>query len=265
MIHIVLITLGFLFIPSTASAWGPLTHVYLGSELLTLASGLSIELYQLMKRHWQDYLYGNVMADIIIGKRYIPLDRNSHSWDVAFELMDAAVTSQQKAFVYGYMSHLAADTVAHEKFTAGMKNISHTAFEIKSDSLVGRKYWFMAIAIKRHIQRRNDRFLESTLNSHIFSVKTNRKIYKGALYLTCLTPNKLSDFIDRNSISSSVPDGTLIKELHESSLERMLDILVKGECSDVIGKDPIEKFGKSGSKYRFSTSRRRFERFRKTA
>ncbi len=237
-----LLLLGFILVPSQVFAWGPLTHVYLGTELFSLAASiLPAGLYELLRRHREDYLYGNLMADIIIGKTLLPYDKNSHTWDMAFELMDAAHTNQQKAFVYGYISHLAADTVAHEKLTDKRRHVGHTVFELKSDSLVGRKYWSRAVSIDRKVQRRNDRFLESTLESPFLSVKTNKRIYKGMVMLTCLTPNRMSDFIDRNLFISDLPNSGRIKRLHALSLERMLDVLLKGECSKVIGKDPVAR------------------------
>ncbi len=234
-----LIIISFLLIPSYAFAWGPLTHIYLGSEILSLASILPAGLYELLRRYKDDFLYGNLMADIILAKKFLPYNRNSHSWDVAFELMDAVETQQQKAFVYGYISHLASDTVAHEKLTSGKRHIGHTVFELKSDSLVGRKYWFRAVSINRKVRRRNDTFLESTLESPFLSVRTNKRIYQGMILLTYLTPKKMNDFIDKNLFLPDMPNSRKIKGLHKDSLERILDILTKGECSDVIGKDPV--------------------------
>ncbi len=234
-----LLFISFLLIPSYAFAWGPLTHVYLGSEILSIASLLPAGLYELLRRYKEDFLYGNLMADIILAKKFLPYNRNSHSWDVAFELMDAAETRQQKAFVYGYISHLASDTVAHEKLTSGKRHLGHTVFEMKSDSLVGRKYWFRAVSINRKVRRRNDSFLESTLESPFLSVRTSKRIYHGMVLLTYLTPKKMNDFIDRSIFMPEMPNSNEIKDLHEDSLGRIVDILTKGECSDVIGKDPV--------------------------
>lgn len=233
--------ISFILIPTHAFAWGPLTHVYLSSEILSLASLLPVGLYKLLSRYREDFIYGNVMADTILGKNYLPFNRRSHSWDVAFDLMDTTETPQQEAFVYGYISHLAADTVAHGKLTKGKKSMGHTFYELMSDSLVGRKYWFIAVAIKRHVQRRNDVFLEATLKSTLLSVKTSKRIYKGMVFLTGLTPKSMSDFVNGNIFLPDAPDVQKLKLLHTESLDRMLDILSKGKYSNVIEKDPIAK------------------------
>ena len=168
-----LVFLGFLLVPTMAFAWGPLTHIYLGSEICSLASLLPAGIFEIIRRYRKDFIYGNLMADIIVGKKYLPDDRNSHNWDLAFDLLRVAETKQQKAFVYGYMSHLAADTVAHNIYTADKRNIGHTLLELKADCIIDKKYWLQAVEIDRAIQNRNDIFLEQALDRLIFSFKTN--------------------------------------------------------------------------------------------
>ncbi len=234
----IMLILGFILIPSYAFAWGPLTHVYLGNEILSLASLLPIGMYKLLRRYKEDFLYGNLMADIILGKKYLPQDRNPHTWEIAFDLLDAAERPNQKAFVYGYMSHLAADTVAHELHSC--ESVSgHTVFELKSDSIVGRKYWLMAMTIQRHVKKRNDIFLESTLESPFLSVRTNKRLFKGMVFFTILTPKRISQFMDRRLPDLPVPDTNTIRTLHKTSVERIFDVLEKGECSKIIGKNPL--------------------------
>lgn len=85
----IILIISFLLIPAVSFAWGPLTHIYLGNELYSLGSLLPAGLYEIIRRYKKDFLYGNLMADIIVGKNYLPDDKNSHSWEVAFELLKA--------------------------------------------------------------------------------------------------------------------------------------------------------------------------------
>ena len=234
-----LIIISFLLVPSLAFAWGPLTHVYLGSEIYYLGSLLPAGIYTLMRKYRNDFLYGNLMADLIVGKKYLPDEKSSHSWDVALNLFESAKTQQQKAFVYGYMSHLAADTVAHESLTMGRKNVGHTFLELKADSIVDKKYWFQAIAIDKKVQVRNDVFLERSLERVMFSFKTNKRILKGAILLAGLHQERFSNFIDRNIIVSSAYKKENIKRLHEESLDRIIDLLQNGRGSEVLKKNPL--------------------------
>jgi hypothetical protein len=228
----------FILVPSLAFAWGPLTHTYLGSEIYYFGSLLPVWVFNLLKRYRGDYLYGNLMADIILAKNLLPLEKNSHSWEVAFSLLESSKKSSEKAFSLGYISHLAADTVAHGIYTR-RKNIEHTVIELRADSLIDRKYWVQARGIDRVIQYRNDRFLEKSLERVFFSFKTNKRIFRGMLFLSGLNKEKFGNFIDRNLLIPVTKDD--IKKLHEESLHRITDVLRNGDRSAVLKKNPIAR------------------------
>jgi hypothetical protein len=227
----------FLLIPSNAFAWGPLTHMYLGSEIYYFASLLPAAVAELIRRYRQDFLYGNIMADIVLGKKYSPADKNSHSWEAAAGLMDAATTKPEKAFSLGYMSHLAADTVAHGRYTAGSRNLGHTFLELGADSIIDKGYWIEAVGIDKKVQARNDALLEKCLDVVVFSFKTNKKVFKGALALSCVNKERLTSLFT-NSPSRLKKRG-LIESLHEESVDRMVDVLSNGTRSEVLKKNPI--------------------------
>jgi len=228
----------FILIPSLAFAWGPLTHVYLGSEMYYLGSVLPVWVFNLLKKYRGDYLYGNLMADIILAKNLLPLEKNSHSWEVGFSLLESSKKSSEKAFSLGYISHLAADTVAHGIYTR-RKNIEHTVIELRADSLIDRKYWVQARGIDRVIQYRNDRFLEKSLDRVFFSFKTNKRIFRGMLFLSGLNKQKFGEFIDRNLLIPFKKED--IMKLHEESLDRIVDVLRNGDRSAVLKKNPIAR------------------------
>ncbi len=234
---IFILLLSFLLLPSDAFAWGPLTHIYLGNELYSLGAILPASIFEIIRRYKKDFLYGNLMADIIVGKQYLPLHKNSHSWEFAFDLMEAAKTKQQKAFVYGYMSHLAADTVAHNVYTANKKNFRHSILEIKADSIINKKYWFQAIGIDKKTQMRNDLFLKNSIENFIFSFKTNKRILKGMVFLTLFYREKINNFIDNNLITSLPMRETIVK-LQKESLDTIIDLFLNWEKSEVIKINP---------------------------
>ncbi len=235
----VLLILSFLFIPSVVFAWGPLTHVYLGNEIFSLASLLPASVYAVIRKYRHDFLYGNLMADIIIGKKFLPKDKNPHSWDVGLSLLDSARTQQQKAFVYGYVSHLAADTVAHGSFTNTKRNIGHTLVELRADSMIDKKYWIQAVTIDRKVQTRNDLFLEQSLESAFFSFKTNKRIFRGMLLLSCFNKERVGNFIQRNAVDPTALTRNNIQRLQMESVNRMADVLCNGRDSEVVHKSPM--------------------------
>lgn len=232
MLFILLFILSIVLVPSYALAWGPLTHVYLGSEVFYVGSLLPVAAYNLIRKYRQDYLYGNLMADMVLAKKYLPKKSNTHTWDVALRLYESAETQPEKAFALGYMSHLAADTVAHGSLTTGSRNLAHALLELRADSLLDRSYWFQAVAIEGKVQKRNDLFLERSLASVIFSFKTNRRIFKSALALSYLNKSRFPEFI-------SPKRKHLLDGLREESLDRIVDVLTHGSRSEVLKEDPI--------------------------
>ncbi len=233
----------FLLIPSVAHAWGPLTHMYLGTEICYFAPLLPASVAALIRKYRQDFLYGNLMADMVLGKKYLPLKKNSHSWEVAAGLMDAARTKPEKAFSLGYMSHLAADTVAHGRYTAGRKNLKHAFLELGADSIIDRGYGFQAIGIDKKVQARNDALLERCLDVVVFSFKTNKRMFRGALALSCFNNEGLTNLFMRNS--TRLKKRCLIEDLHEESIDRMVDVLSNGTRSEVLKKNPIANVKRS--------------------
>lgn len=222
------LVVGILLIPSAAMAWGPLTHMYLGNELFAYAPLIPAGILGILKQYRQDFLYGNLMADTILGKKYLPDEKSSHCWDVGLKLLHSAKAGPEKAFVYGYLSHLAADTVAHETLTEDLRNVGHTLLELKADSMINKTYWLQTMTLSKAVKRRNDLFLESSLDSYIFSCKTNRRIYKGMVFLTLLN-KKRSRGLDRE----------LINKLHLESLSRTIDLLQNGTDSAVLNRNPL--------------------------
>jgi Zinc dependent phospholipase C len=233
----ILLGISFLLVPASAFAWGPLTHIYLGNELFSLAALLPAGILEIIRRYRKDFLYGNIMADIIIGKKYLPDSKSSHSWEVGFDLLRVAKTQQQKAFVYGYLSHLAADTVAHNSYTVDKRNIGHTILEMKADSIIDKKYWLQAITIDRKTQLRNDLFLENSLERFLFSFKTNKRIFKGMVFFSGMNQERIGDFIDRRMMTS-MPDREMIEQLHQESLDKIIDLLQNFENARVLTASP---------------------------
>lgn len=220
--------IGLILVPTASFAWGPMTHMFLGNELLSCAPLIPAGILALLKKHKQDFLYGNIMADIIFGKKYLPDDKSSHSWEVGLKLLDQAEEWPERAFAYGYLSHLAADTVAHETLTDELGNLGHTWIELKADSIIDKSYWLQTVAISRVVRKRSDLLLENALDPYLFSFKTNKRIYKSMVFLSFLNKKR------RRGV-----DRVLIHDLHEESLSRMIDLLQNGTDAAVLQKNPL--------------------------
>ena len=217
-----------LIVPSFAFAWGPMTHMYLGNEIFSFAPLIPAGVMALLRKYRQDFLYGNLMADTILGKKYLPDDKSSHSWELAFNMLEQAKRGPEKAFVYGYLSHLAADTVAHETLTEDMKDMGHTWVELKADSVIDKVYWLQYVTMSKTMKKRHELFLEGSVESFLFSFKTNKRIYKSIVFLSFLN-KKRKRGINKKQIES----------LHKDSILRMLDILRNGSEAAAVKKSPL--------------------------
>ena len=82
------ILISVLFLPSVAFAWGPLTHIYLGNEILALGSLIPAGVLEIIRRYRKDFIYGNIMADIVVGKKYLPAlsFKSPSSWAIHVQI-----------------------------------------------------------------------------------------------------------------------------------------------------------------------------------
>ncbi|KWT92041.1 zinc dependent phospholipase C family protein [Candidatus Magnetominusculus xianensis] len=238
MLLFIFVVLGFIAIPTAGYAWGPLTHMYLGNEVLSFPYLLPPAIYVIIKKFKEDFLYGNIIADVVLGKKYLPQNGSSHSWEFGFAILDNAHNNQQKAFSYGYLCHLAADTVCHEILTKEKKNIEHTMYEIKADSLINKKYWLQAVAIKRSVQKRNDEFLENSICNTFFSYKANKRIFKSLVFMSLFTSMSFVNLFEKSFFVSCSPPTAAIKDLTDTSLKRIVDVIANGRDSSVTNYRP---------------------------
>ncbi len=105
----------FTFTPSISWAWGPEIHYFLGSRLLELGV-VGGSLGGLITRHSDHFLYGNVIADLVVGKGFLDGEDHSHHWSIDNRLQNAVRNDLERSFAMGVRCHLAADTVAHNIF-----------------------------------------------------------------------------------------------------------------------------------------------------
>jgi len=103
-------------IPSEALAWGPAAHLAIGSHVLGALGALPGAIAAALASHPRSFLYGCLAADILVGKGCRPRPGHSHGWGVALALLEQASTPRLTAHAYGYLTHLAADVIAHNYY-----------------------------------------------------------------------------------------------------------------------------------------------------
>lgn len=180
-----------LITPSTAYAWTPGTHVFLGDAVLRSLAMLPGTIAELLEAFPYDFLYGSIAADTSMAKKYAEAGRHCHSWKVGFEIHDLASGGRMRAFALGYLAHLAADSVAHNYFvprqltvTSSTSAIGHSYWESRIETQLGGESPHKARELILLDHSRADEHLDRILSPTIFSTHTNRRIFRGMVYVT---------------------------------------------------------------------------------
>jgi len=177
-------------IPNDALAWGPGVHLALGNSVLGNLGNLSPLVAALLFRHRNAFLYGCLSADIFIGKGTSFRPGHSHNWVTGFKLLNSAKDPRVLSYAYGYLTHLAADVVAHNYFVpntlwtmpSGGK-ISHVYVEAQADNKFETERE-SALALFRRPNRDTDGTLLSAMDRKRLPFLLKKQIVKGSLKLT---------------------------------------------------------------------------------
>lgn len=180
-----------LLLPQPGLAWGPGMHILVGTEMLAALGLLPAAVAAILRRHPLDFLYGSIAADITFGKKYAPVGRNCHHWHVGEELYEAADSDATRACALGYLTHLGADTIAHNFFlprqlltSANTQTIGHSYWEHRMDVHLGQAYLRAAWRLINEFDHsHNDELMNRVLDRAVFSFQTNRRIFRGMIRL----------------------------------------------------------------------------------
>ena len=188
---VIVVGLFFLIAPESAHAWTPGTHIYLGESVLANLPVLPAAIADLLRAYPFDFLYGNIAADSSIAKHYAPLGRHCHYWHVGQEIHDLAESDAMRAFGLGYLCHLSADTIAHNYFvprqlmlTSSTARVGHSYWETRVEAHLGDAYARAAKDVILLDHSEADAHLDRLIAPTIFSVRTNRRLFRGMVRLT---------------------------------------------------------------------------------
>ncbi|WP_027720570.1 zinc dependent phospholipase C family protein [Maridesulfovibrio zosterae] len=130
-------TLGF---AASCFAWGPGVHMAIGNALLANPDVLPAAVARLLLTNSAIFLYGCLSADIFIGKGSKAKRKHSHNWKTGFALLNEATEPHLEAYSLGYLSHLAADIIAHNYYVPNLMHqapaggrLSHVYIEMLAD------------------------------------------------------------------------------------------------------------------------------------
>ena len=238
-----LVALAALLFPELLHAWTPGTHIVLGERILGSLELLPSAIADLLRAFPYDYLYGNIAADTTMAKKFAPADRHCHAWHVGMEVRDLADSDALRAFGLGYMSHLAADVVAHNHYvprqlviTSSTRSMGHTYWESRAETVLGEAVPKAARELIRLDHRPADQHLERILSPTIFSVATNRKLFRGMVRVANSKPWQFG-----MQVASDQSRWDLTEELVGANLDQAtanIRSVLRDEASEVLRLDP---------------------------
>jgi hypothetical protein len=231
-------------LPSAAYAWTPGTHIFLGEAVLRALDMLPGAVANLLHAYPYDFLYGSIAADTSIAKKYAPAGRHCHSWTVGLEILERAGGARLRAFALGYLAHLAADTVAHNYFvprylviTSRTTALGHSYWESRFETHLGDGYSRRAREIILRDHSRSDEHLDRILSPTIFSTQTNRRIFRGMVYVADSESWQRIFHLAAENSRWDLTDLEVAKYL-ERSYDYIVDFLRRTERSEPFALDP---------------------------
>lgn len=225
-------------------AWGPAVHIGLADAVLgnlgLLPAGIAVAL----QKHRAAYRYGSIAADVVFAKRWSKVKQFCHHWSTAFNLLEKAQSQQAEAFAYGYLSHLAADTVAHGKYvprqvllSGSTLNFGHLYWELRADAVQDETTW-----------RRLSRLLQTDHAEHHGALRGHLRETFLPYQLNVLLFYRMNSMATRPAVRRTLDawGRSLGSELSTNelagyqaeALERTQAVLSQGSRSSVVQEDP---------------------------
>ncbi len=236
------VVLAVILVPLNGYAWGPGAHIGIS---LSVIDQLPAYLKLLLMENINEFLYGSLAPDFIVGKTLSDIARHTHNWDIGFEILRRAEDDQGRAFAYGYLSHLAADAVAHGIMINGMdgkfKNAKHTIIELIADNMYPSTYRHLAEQVLKKNNRELDENFKGLVESVLFSFGVSKLIFKGMVRVSlgrrvvkkAVLNEKLLGFLSLNV--------ERIRDYLDLSKQFSLDVLTKGMDSPVVKISAISR------------------------
>ena len=182
MLYAFVLTIFILILmPHSAYAWGPGVHI--GVSLSAL-SQVGEGILSVLLANLNEYLYGALAPDFIVGKKYARKG-HSHKWEIGFDILRTSKTDAEKAFAYGYLTHLASDAVAHGIMIPELigdsphKGARHFYIEVFADAYCDNEYKTLAKRILKKYNAPLDNRFKFRVDSNLFSFPVSKLIFKG--------------------------------------------------------------------------------------
>jgi hypothetical protein len=178
----------------SALAWGPGVHTVTALSVLDDVQMLLPSVARTLTAFPLQFLYGCLSADFFIGKTKKTHTRHLHNWEGGFTLLRGAQEEREVAYAYGFLSHLAADVIAHNLFIPKLirsfpvrSRMGHLYWEMKADYCVGPEYIRTAREVLAMDHQGCDGLLELAAGRAKNGLKAKKHVFTQSV--------KLSDYV----------------------------------------------------------------------
>lgn len=232
------------FATSEACAWGPATHARLALDIISGGALLPAGLGALLARQCMSYIFGSIAADVVFAKRMSRVRQFCHHWSTGFCFLEQAADERDQAFAYGYLSHLAADTVAHNKYvphqvtvTRTTVNFGHLYWEMRADALVDLDTWRRMEEILASDHEHHHQVLAAQLTQTLLPYTLNRRLFDRINRFHTRDYWKTCSRLWYRYSRFDLPVA-LVEQYRAESVDRIRSVLTLGPASPVVREDP---------------------------
>ncbi len=231
--------------PAQAWAWGPITHLAHGSTILENLTILGVGLQQLLRRHRLAYLYGCIGADITQAKKYTRAQQaHCHSWAVGWAILQRAQTDTQRAFAWGYLTHLSGDVYSHNHFVPTQlivafraRTLRHIYWEARFDAQQPSPQRHVIRELRSHPFPECDALVESVVSRTLFSFRTDKRIFNS--FIAVHDVEQWHTIMRRLSVRSRYPlFSEVVHRYNAVCCAGITDVFQRGKHADCQAADP---------------------------
>jgi hypothetical protein len=206
---------------------------------------LPLELRAVLSAFPYEYLYGCIGADIIQAKKFTrSLYTHCHHWRTGWSVLTNAREDGERAFAYGYLSHLASDTFSHNYFlpvrliaSFRARTMRHVYWEARFDANQSPARWPVLTLVAAHVYPHCDDLVERVVERTLFSFRTNKRIFDSLLALQRLEYWRGAMQRVTDSKSYPLPHGE-IDRFNGLCVEAIVDLMCNGEAAACHAADP---------------------------
>lgn len=258
----IILILGF---ATLAFAWGPGVHMAISNAVLARPWLIPAATAQILAAHSQLFMYGSLSADIFIGKGSKAKKSHSHNWKTGFILLEKAKDESLLAYSLGYLSHLAADIVAHNYYVPNLLTqapsggkFNHVFIEMLADNQVS---WSarQARTLFQLSTGDADKTLRASMDSHKLSFLLKKGVFHRTIGLLEYRPLHASLNFSRKVIP--LYQLEYLQNMLDLSFRSVVDLLKNPYKAKALNYDPIGSqhliTAKNENKFRSSLRRRK--------